>query len=172
MRPAFFDDPNYRKKQAEITHLNWQKGLYNFKLKKERRGCHNPYCKNIFIVPPCDKQKYCSHNCHNFVRRNNQEKTYPSCDACGKVITKRSASKFCSNKCQMRYRYNEYVQRWKQGLETGIIGVKTKTLSGHIERYIREKYGPRCSMCGWDKKTPDHKCCPIRNRSCRRKFKQ
>ena len=161
MRPAHFDNPNYKKKQAEITRLNWQKDLYNFHLKKERRNCLNPYCKNSFIVPPSDKQKYCSHNCHNLVRRNYKIKTCPPCNTCGKLITQKGASKFCSLKCQSRNNYNQYIKRWKQGLESGIIGVRTKTLSGYISRYIRDKYGYKCSICGWDKRHPITNVAPL-----------
>lgn len=161
MRYAFFNDPNYRKKQSEITHLNWQKGIYDFKIKKERRQCLNPNCKNFLIVPQSDKQKYCSHNCHNLARRNYKITTSRCCITCGKIIIQKWAYKFCSNKCQRKFLYNKYITHWKQGLETGVIGIKTKTLSGHIERYIREKYGNKCSICGWNKKHPITNVVPL-----------
>lgn len=116
------------------------------------RSCLNLNCKNSFVVPPSDKQKYCSHYCHDFVRRGNNVKTYPTCPTCNKIITKKSAFKYCSNQCQMKYQYDAFIFRWKRGLETGIIGIRTKTLSGHIERYIREKFGSKCSICSWNEK--------------------
>lgn len=132
MRLAYFDNPNHRKKQP--------------------RKCLNSYCKNFFVVPQSDKQKYCSQHCWNFVKRGSKVKSYPSCINCDKIIYQKNAYKFCSLKCQANKKYDDYIKRWKQGLETGTIGITTKTVSGHIERYIREKYGPKCSICGWDKK--------------------
>ncbi len=34
----------------------------------------------------------------------------------------------------------------------GEIGIKTRAISGHLRRYLFEKYGDKCSMCGWCEK--------------------
>lgn len=154
MRPAFFDTPEYKKKQAKTVHLNWQKGTYNFLIKKERRNCLNQSCEDYFIVPPSDKQKYCSQNCWYLVRRNYRLKTSPPCITCGKAVVQKGAFKFCSLKCQSKNNYIEYINRWKQGLENGNIGTTTRIISAPLRHYLREKYGQKCYICGWDKKNP------------------
>lgn len=71
------------------------------------------------------------------------------CLNCGNEITNRNASKYCCNQCQIDYEYKQYIERWKQGLENGIIG--KNALSRHIKRYIFEKYHSSCQKCGWNK---------------------
>lgn len=149
MRPAHFDTVEYKKKQAVITHLNWQKGIYSFLRKKEKRNCINLHCKNTFVVPPSDKQKYCSQNCWYVVRRNYRIKKSPPCTTCNKLIIQKGAYKYCSLHCQARHYYEEYIEKWKKGLVNGVEGVKVHYLSGHIKRYLREKYKNVCSLCGW-----------------------
>ncbi len=161
MRPAHFDSPEYKKKQAEITHLNWRKGIYNFLLKKEQRNCLNGHCENYFIVPQSDKQKYCSQNCWYLVRRNYRLSITPPCVTCGKLVMQKNAFKFCSLKCQATNNYNEYIKRWKQGLVNGNIGITTKGISGYLRRYLQEKYRDKCSICGWNQKNPITDTVPI-----------
>lgn len=73
-----------------------------------------------------------------------------TCINCGqeKEQSKYSAKGvYCSNKCQQDYQYKQYVERWLAGEETGIIG-KTD-ISGHVRRYVFEKYSSMCCECGW-----------------------
>lgn len=72
------------------------------------------------------------------------------CLSCGKE-PKRSFYKYCSNKCQRTYQYKEYIEKWKLGLANGSRGIVAKNISGHIKRYLAEKYGEKCSICKWDK---------------------
>ena len=48
---------------------------------------------------------------------NKGKKQTHICINCGKEFehTRSSKNKFCSNKCQMDYRYKEYIKRWKNG---------------------------------------------------------
>ena len=57
--------------------------------------------------------------------------------------------------------HNKYIKRWKQGLENGNRGIIAKTLSKHIKRYLLEKYGQRCSLCGWEKIHPITQIVPV-----------
>lgn len=152
MRPAFFDTPEYKKKQAEIVRLNWRKGIYNFIVKRERRNCLNRSCKNSFTVPPSDKQRYCSKSCWYLIKQEYRLKFCPSCLSCEKIISQKGASKFCSLRCQATNNYKEYISRWKQGLEDGNKGIKTRIISRHLRRYLQEKYKDKCSLCGWNTK--------------------
>jgi len=73
-----------------------------------------------------------------------------NCSQCGK-ITANHSSKYCSNKCQCDYSYNKYIDRWKLGIESGNRGVSTFNMSGHVIRYIYEKYSMECARCRWHK---------------------
>jgi len=48
--------------------------------------------------------------------------------------------------------YNNYIDRWKLGLEDGMRG-KT-SIAYHIRRYLFEKYDNACSRCGWNEINP------------------
>jgi len=50
--------------------------------------------------------------------------------------------------------YKTYIQNWKEECFRGGRGITTKNISGHLKRYLLEKYGNKCSSCGWDKKHP------------------
>lgn len=83
-----------------------------------------------------------------------------ACLVCGKKC-RRSSYKYCSNQCQADFRYNEYVEKWKKGLVSGERGISTKSISNHIKRYLFEKYGRKCSECGWHKTNPYSKLSPL-----------
>lgn len=74
-----------------------------------------------------------------------------SCLQCG-TEPKRSSYKYCSNKCQRDYQYALYIEKWKQGLLNGDRGIVTKNISNNVKRYLIEKYGERCFICGWSEK--------------------
>lgn len=73
------------------------------------------------------------------------------CRNCGKELNERHKV-YCNVHCQKDYQYKQYIERWKQGLETGVSG-KYQT-SSHIRRYMREKYNNQCSRCGWCEVNP------------------
>ncbi len=70
------------------------------------------------------------------------------CLYCDKV-TLRARYKYCSNACQFKYQHIIYIQNWKAGKEKGLqrLGV----VSVYVKRYLREKYGNKCCLCGWAK---------------------
>jgi len=74
------------------------------------------------------------------------------CMGCGTHLVARHKIKFCSNKCQIDYQYKQYIFSWKAGKENGNVGITVKKISGHLKRYLIEKFGDRCSVCGWSKK--------------------
>ena len=65
---------------------------------------------------------------------------------------KRSYYKYCSNRCQIDYQYEKYINNWKRGIESGNRGKITRAISKHLRRFLAEKYGNKCSQCGWNKK--------------------
>lgn len=76
------------------------------------------------------------------------------CENCGSELKRRSQIKYCSNKCQIDFQYKNYIKDWKSNIKSGDRGIVTKTISQHLKRYLMEKYGNRCVLCGWKKKHP------------------
>jgi hypothetical protein len=63
------------------------------------------------------------------------------CSQCNKPIAE-YASKYCSNQCQSQsdYIYSQYIEDWRSGTLNGERGINPKNLSGHIVRYVKDKY--------------------------------
>lgn len=76
-----------------------------------------------------------------------------ACLECG-VHLKASQMKYCSNKCQSDYQYALYIEKWKRGFVDGNRGLVTRNISRCLRRYLIEKYGEKCSRCGWGEKHP------------------
>ena len=84
------------------------------------------------------------------------------CLNCGKELKYKSSNsfhKFCDNKCQAEYNYKQYIERWKNNLESGLSG--KYQLSQHIRRYIFEKYNNKCCQCGWSEINPYSNTIPL-----------
>jgi len=67
---------------------------------------------------------------------------------CGKE-PKRTAYKYCSNACQFQFQYRRYITRWKKGEVIGLISIGI--VSSPVKKYLREKFGNKCCLCGWSK---------------------
>ena len=78
----------------------------------------------------------------------NPKKPRPKCPVCGGEPA-RSFYKYCSNKCQLEYQRRKYMEDWKSGRTSGLqsIGI----VSTLVKKYLREKYGDKCCLCGWSK---------------------
>ncbi|HTE48287.1 MAG TPA: HNH endonuclease [Candidatus Paceibacterota bacterium] len=70
------------------------------------------------------------------------------CLNCGKE-TIRARYKYCSNLCQLQYQHKTYIEKWKAGKVNGLqsLGI----VSAHIKKYLRNKFGDKCIICGWAK---------------------
>src|SRR6185369_7563595 len=84
-----------------------------------------------------------------------------SCTHCGSLLTTRKQVKFCSNKCQIDYRHNQYLSLWKKGEVNGSKGIVAKGISGHIKHFLLKKFLNKCSICRWDKKHPVTNVIPL-----------
>ena len=73
-----------------------------------------------------------------------------NCLNCGKEIASRN--KYCNNNCQAEYQHKQWIQRWKNGEESGLTG--QYQISHHIRRYLQDKYDNKCARCGWSKINP------------------
>lgn len=79
------------------------------------------------------------------------------CHYCKKELEKRWQYKFCSNQCQADFRYADFKHKWLVKKEK----IQTKNISGYIKRFLLEKFGDCCSLCGWNKKHPITKKVPV-----------
>ena len=77
---------------------------------------------------------------------SNPKKQRPKCPVCGKEPA-RSFYTYCSNVCQQEYQYRSYLERWKAGEEVGLSSIGL--VSRHIKKFLREKFGNKCCLCGW-----------------------
>lgn len=68
------------------------------------------------------------------------------CLNCGQE-TKRTVDKYCDNFCKNEHHYNLYIVSWLQGEESG--GKKGGTVSNYVRKYLLNKFGNKCSLCGW-----------------------
>ena len=80
------------------------------------------------------------------------------CLNCGEEPA-RAAYIYCSNVCQARHQYLSYIEKWKSRKKSGLqsIGI----VSRHVKRYLREKFGNKCCICGWGEINPKSKIVPL-----------
>ena len=98
------------------------------------------------------KRKFCNKSCsakyNNKLRISKYGTKY--CLNCNKQLLGRKHYKtklYCNNKCYNEYIYKKYIDRWKNGLETG--HTNTFMVSGYVRRYLFEKYNNKCCKCEW-----------------------
>src|ERR1700678_688013 len=75
-----------------------------------------------------------------------------ACLNCGRALT-RKVNRYCSNTCQIEFRYDLYIKRWKNGEVDGGRGINTRNISNPLIKYLRTKYSC-CSLCGWQEVNP------------------
>ena len=93
------------------------------------------------------ERTFCNNSCAvSHINKTTKKKDYNNvCLNCGKQIKPRT--KYCSIQCKVDFNYKSYIERWKNGLESGIQGMYQ--ISRYIKRYLIEKYDNKCSRCGW-----------------------
>lgn len=100
-----------------------------------------------------DQKLFCSNSCSATynnkirVRKNKKNNVAPHhCAYCGKELKNR-ASKYCNLKCMSEHYQQLYIDRWKRGEESGIVG--DFGTSHRIRRYMFMKNNNKCECCGW-----------------------
>jgi hypothetical protein len=81
------------------------------------------------------------------------------CD-CGERVRDRHSAKFASLKCQQDYQYRQFVKAWLAGEISGGGGT-WETPSKYVRRYILERDGYKCVVCGWGQKNPHTDTWPL-----------
>lgn len=59
---------------------------------------------------------------------------------------------FCSLTCQRENDFIKYIEQWKLGLVSG--SQPKGNICRYVRRYILEKFGNKCSICGWQEYNP------------------
>lgn len=81
------------------------------------------------------QNRFCSRSCGAIYSNMKKDKKVHTCMNCGIP----AVNKYCSIKCQQDYQRKEKIINWKNG---------NKIDKNQIKRYLSEKYGYKCSVCG------------------------
>ena len=166
-------------KRQYANHIRWCKANPKYqeirdnminKIKENNDKVHNSLfhdhvlkceiCGNEYTINISDRnfnagryRKTCSDECAKKLTAKNSNKNIEKriCLNCGQSLNK-NATKYCSFKCQQEFEQKEYIQRWKDGLETGMSG--KYGISDRIRRYFFDKYDCKCQKCGWGEENP------------------
>ena len=110
------------------------------------------YCKCCGKELPYEKRDndFCNSSCSASYNNARKEKQITHCLNCGKEISR--GSKFCNSTCYAEYERKQYIERWKRGQESGIIG--KDGIATAVRKYMFEKYNNSCQLCGWSSVNP------------------
>lgn len=128
------------------------------RLKNESNYHKEPrQCQNCGLILSYDKRKskFCNRSCANesIGCRNGIALTKKSiqCLKCNKKVknyrSRKGERKYCSFDCQKNANYETYIDRWKNGLDSGMSGKYGIRL--YIRIYLFNKYNSKCCKCGW-----------------------
>ena len=94
--------------------------------------------------------------CETFNKDVSKEIKY--CLNCGKQLCY-NTKKYYSCTYQSEYEYSSYIERWKNGQESGIKG--RYEVSNYIRKYLFNKNHSKCQKCGWGEINPVTKLVPL-----------
>lgn len=120
-------------------------------------------CKCCGTPLPYDKRKntFCSNTCAGYynnteyvIEEGKPKKKYKLCKHCGTPILKTNkSSEFCSRQCWLEYNQEEYIRKWKAGEVSGGVD-NDEVLSDRVRKYMLDKVGHKCELCGWGEINP------------------
>ncbi len=98
---------------------------------------------------------FCSHSCAskmiNVERGGKLRKGEINCSYCGKKLAGEQF-KYCSISCQHQHIYSNFIKAWQDGIVSG--STANGGVASTIRKYLHDKYGCRCAICGWNKINP------------------
>lgn len=113
-----------------------------------------------FCIYPHDRQlkTHAWFLCWYHVEMVNAKKPRTPCLVCGKEPYGVDY-KYCSNACQLEYQHIVFIKKWKAHEVTGLVSIGVVSL--HVKRYLREKFGNKCCLCGWAEVNPKTRLVPV-----------
>ena len=132
--------------KEDLEYLIFTENLSYIEIGK-KLGCSSSYVTKyarkigINLIP---RRKV--NSCENF-NKNKKLKSIKYCLNCGSVI-KSHNTKYCSNKCQQEFQNKIIINRWKSG---EFDGVCKYMYTRPLKKYMLEKVGYKCELCGWNK---------------------
>lgn len=76
-----------------------------------------------------------------------------NCKRCGKELsTSQYHNIFCGQQCAALFKKEEYISKWKKGLESG--NRQNGQISNYIRNYLLENNNYKCERCGWGEINP------------------
>ena len=146
---AIFNKENYTnrekcKKILSENGIDWKEWL------KEKNTKPKKFCLNCGkeIIGGDNRRKFCDHSCaasynNKGVVRNGEERN-KKCLYCGKELEKHQKNFCCHEHCNL-YKYERYIERWKNGEENGLSG--KYGIINAVRNYIFEKNNNECEIC-------------------------
>jgi len=111
------------------------------------------------------RKKFCNHTCAACFSNKGRARPEVICSVCGDIFRKQmQRQKWCSIKCAFEGRYQEYIEKWFRGEESGgkaHNGIKDESLSNYARRWVLERDGNKCVECGWNETNKFTKKVPI-----------
>jgi hypothetical protein len=107
-------------------------------------------CCNLSLPYKKKRNRFCSSSCAAKVNKNGskrQKRPLGTCLNCG-TTKKRSISKYCCLGCQHEYEYGLFIEKWLKGEVDGGRGKYHELISNHVRRWLLEKSGGCCDICG------------------------
>lgn len=95
-----------------------------------------------FIDAVTSGNYFCSRKC----QQEASIKYKSNCLNCGVEVVGKDR-KFCSKKCDDINQYNTSIAKWKAGEISGTNAAEG--MSSWLRKYIIEKFGNKCCLCGW-----------------------
>jgi hypothetical protein len=151
----------------EAGMIGWLKSKEIHKAAFEKRiedyGKNSKKCLHCLTPLSYDKRfgKFCNHTCSAIFNNLKKEKKIKICNYCKENFHSRpKICKFCSKECEIKFKTEQTISKWKTGHVKGYTG-KTMQVSSWLRKYLFDKFDSKCHMCGWCEINPTTNKIPL-----------
>jgi len=131
-----------KKKKCPICKKEISVWVYGYHLDSHKKDTNCLACGRIVR----GNKKFCDSSCAATYNNVKRARTKKKCIRCGAELRK-GAEKYCSYRCHWEKRYEEWIERWLQGKESGVVAHGLDT-SVRIRRWLSERCKGACEICG------------------------